>query len=163
MAIALTVLVPKVGATTVHVANCLDWEAAVEATLTVDTTAVITASTFSYEDCGESTNKTLEVKNNILTVESDTASRELCQFWGIRFEVTDNGRLEFEMSAEFNLDEDTRLVSQAGAGYSDDVNYIRILNFVMQCLMFSHTLYFHALFRQSCKSCKGWSTIVRKG
>lgn len=113
MAIALTALVSKVGAATVQVANCLDWEAAVEATLIVDTTAVITSSTFSYEDCGESTNKTLEVKNNILTVESDTASRELCQFWGIRFEVTDNGRLEFEMNVEFNLDEDTSLVSQA--------------------------------------------------
>ena len=102
----------QVSAATVEVSSCTDWETAVDATLTEDTTAaVITASSFSHDDCGESSYKTFEVKNNLLKVESDVAWRKLCRFWGIRFEVTDNGQLSFAMNAEFNLEGDKDPVS----------------------------------------------------
>ena len=110
--VALSGLCPsQVSAATVEVSNCIDWETAVNATLIEDTTAVITASSFSYDDCGESSYKTFEVKSNLLKVESDVAWRKLCRFWGIRFEVTENGQLSFTMNAEFNLHEDKDPVS----------------------------------------------------
>ena len=83
-------------------------------TLIEDTTAVITTSSFSYDDCGESSFKTFEVKNNLLKVEPDVAWRKLCRFWGIRFEVTDNGQLSFTISADFNMYDDKELVSALG-------------------------------------------------
>ncbi|CAM9710229.1 unnamed protein product, partial [Ascophyllum nodosum] len=93
-------------AATVEVATCADWETAVDATLNEDTTAIVTASSFTFADCGESIFKTLEVKNNDLTVEPDVASLTLVQFLDIRFEVTNNAKLTFTMNAEFTLTED---------------------------------------------------------
>ena len=90
-----------VRALTIEVATCADWGTAVEATLTEDTTAIVTASSFTFGDCGESIFKTLEVKNNDLTAEPDTASLTLVQFLDIRFEVTNNAKLTFTMDAEF--------------------------------------------------------------
>ena len=98
-------------AATVEVATCADWETAVDATLNEDTTAIVTASSFTFADCGESIFKTLEVKNNDLTVEPDVASLTLVQFLDIRFEVTNNAKLTFTMNAEFTLTEDKDPVS----------------------------------------------------
>ncbi|CAM9710089.1 unnamed protein product, partial [Ascophyllum nodosum] len=104
--VSLSSLSSMARAATVEVATCADWETAVDATLTEDTTAKVTASTFTFADCGETIFKTLEVKNNDLTVESDVASLTLVQFLDIRFEVTNNAKLTFTMDAEFTLTED---------------------------------------------------------
>ena len=100
-----------VRASTVKVATCADWETAVDATLTKDTTAIVTSSSFTSADCGESNVKTFEVKNNRLMVESDVASLSLVQFLDIRFEVTNNAKLTFAINAEFTLSEDEEPVS----------------------------------------------------
>ena len=105
-----------VRAATVEVATCPDWETAVDATLTEDTTAIVTSSFFTFADCGESIFKTLEVKNNNLRVVSDVASRTLVQFLDIRFEVTNNARLAFTMNAEFTLTEDKEPVRLSSEG-----------------------------------------------
>ncbi|CAM9710020.1 unnamed protein product, partial [Ascophyllum nodosum] len=104
--VSLSSLSSMARAATVEVATCADWETAVDATLTEDTTAIVTSSSFTFADCGEIIFKTLEVKNNDLTVESDVASLTLVQFLDIRFEVTNNAKLTFTMDAEFTLTED---------------------------------------------------------
>ena len=101
----------------VDIETCSDWETAVEATFTQDTSANMINSYeyFFGKDCGNGTFKTFEVKNNELTVVAPTIYiRDRSFFWDIRFEVTGGGAMNFTTSAEFRFttEDENDLVSK---------------------------------------------------
>ena len=108
----------QVYAAEVDVETCSDWETAVEATLTEDTTAnIINRNDYFFgEDCGNGTFKTFEIKNNELTVVAPTNyDSDGPTFWDIRFEVTDGGAMIFTTDVEFQFttEDENDLVSRS--------------------------------------------------
>ena len=112
MKLVETVLVPTAGiwlqvyAAEVDIETYSDWETAVEATFAQDTTAnIITRNDFFHgKDCGNGTFKTIEVKNNELTVVAPTIyDSDGPTFWDIRFEVTEGGAMNFASYAAFHF------------------------------------------------------------
>ena len=114
--VAIAGLWLQVYAAEIDIETCSDWETAVEATLTEDTTAnILFRNDFFFgKDCGNGTFKSFDVKNNELTVVAPTIyDSDGPTFWDIRFKVTDGGAMIFTTSAEFRFTtkDDNDLVS----------------------------------------------------